>query len=56
MGGSRKEVQAIGNEMLAYPVDCYYTGHCTGDKAYTVLKDVMTDRLQSITTGAEIDV
>ena len=56
MGGSRKDIQAIGSEMLAYPVDCYYTGHCTGDKAYAVLKDVMTDRLQPITTGTEINV
>lgn len=56
MGGSRKEVQAIGNEMLTYPVHCYYTGHCTGEKAYNVLKDVMGERLHEITTGAVISV
>jgi 7,8-dihydropterin-6-yl-methyl-4-(beta-D-ribofuranosyl)aminobenzene 5'-phosphate synthase len=56
MGGSKAEVQAIGSEMLTYPVDCYYTGHCTGEKAYSVLKDVMGDRLRPVSTGVEIDV
>ena len=56
MGGSKAEVRSMGNEMLTYAVDCYYTGHCTGDKAYKVLKGVMGERLQPITTGAKIDV
>ncbi len=56
MGGSKSDVQAIGTEMLDYPVDRYYTGHCTGEKAYAVLKGVMGDRLQSIATGTAIEV
>ena len=54
MAGSKAEVQGMGLEMLTYPVGRYYTGHCTGDKAYRVLKDVMGDRLQPISTGSKI--
>ena len=29
----------------------YYTGHCTGSRQFAVMKAVMTDRLQAISTG-----
>ena len=33
----------------------YYTGHCTGEKQYDVLKELMGDRLQRLSTGVSFD-
>ncbi len=40
MAGTRADVQNIGKSMLNYPVEMTYTGHCTGTKAFKVLKSV----------------
>ena len=56
MAGSRREVEGIGEEMLKYPIKKVYTGHCTGPKAYRVLKDVMGDKLEYLPTGAGVEV
>ena len=34
----------------------YYTGHCTGEKQFAVLKEHMGDRLQALSTGAVYEV
>lgn len=54
MAGSRKEIRSLGSELLKYPVEQFYTGHCTGQKAYRVLKEVMANKLQQFQTGSEI--
>jgi 7,8-dihydropterin-6-yl-methyl-4-(beta-D-ribofuranosyl)aminobenzene 5'-phosphate synthase len=54
MAGSRREVADIGREMLKYPIDSVYTGHCTGMKAYQILKRVMGEKLQHLPTGSEV--
>jgi 7,8-dihydropterin-6-yl-methyl-4-(beta-D-ribofuranosyl)aminobenzene 5'-phosphate synthase len=54
MAGSKKDIRQLGGELLKYPVEQYYTGHCTGQKAYRVLKGVMADRLQRFQTGSEL--
>jgi len=54
MAGSRADIRNLGVELLAYPVEQFYTGHCTGQKAYRVLKEVMADKLQQFQTGSEI--
>jgi 7,8-dihydropterin-6-yl-methyl-4-(beta-D-ribofuranosyl)aminobenzene 5'-phosphate synthase len=56
MAGSKKEVEGIGKDMLKYPIDKVYTGHCTGIKAYQVLKNVMGDKLDYCPTGSIIEV
>ncbi|HAS8429814.1 TPA: MBL fold metallo-hydrolase, partial [Vibrio vulnificus] len=38
------------------PIDKLYTGHCTGKKAYGLLKGVLGDRLEAIPTGSCINV
>ncbi len=56
MAGSRREVEALGEEMLKYSIEKVYTGHCTGAKAYRVLKRVMGDRLQYLPTNSQVEV
>lgn len=54
MAGSKNEVRAMGKELLKYPVERVYTGHCTGKKAYRVLKEVMAQTLEDFPTGRAI--
>ena len=56
MAGSKREVEGIGKEILKYPIDKLYTGHCTGMKAYRVLKGVMGEKLENFPTGSSIEV
>jgi 7,8-dihydropterin-6-yl-methyl-4-(beta-D-ribofuranosyl)aminobenzene 5'-phosphate synthase len=37
-------------------VDAVYTGHCTGDEAFGILKGVMGDKLGRLHTGARIKI
>jgi 7,8-dihydropterin-6-yl-methyl-4-(beta-D-ribofuranosyl)aminobenzene 5'-phosphate synthase len=54
MAGTKEEVRHIGEQMLRYPVEHVYTGHCTGKKAYRVLKGVMQDKLDYFPTGSDV--
>ena len=54
MAGSRKDVEALGRAMLQYPIEKVYTGHCTGNKGYRVLKQVMGEKLEYFATGSRV--
>jgi 7,8-dihydropterin-6-yl-methyl-4-(beta-D-ribofuranosyl)aminobenzene 5'-phosphate synthase len=56
MAGSKAEVEEVGREMLRYPIAKTYTGHCTGAKAYRVLKGVMGEKLAYVPTGSSVTV
>jgi 7,8-dihydropterin-6-yl-methyl-4-(beta-D-ribofuranosyl)aminobenzene 5'-phosphate synthase len=56
MAGSKSEVQNIAKKVLNYPVQLLYTGHCTGQKAYAVLKSVLGEKLQYLHTGTIIQI
>ena len=56
MAGSRKEVEELAKAVLDYPVEMTYTGHCTGTKAFSVLKKVMGDRIADIQTGSCFEI
>lgn len=51
---SKKEIQDIATELLKYSVKKVYTGHCTGQKGYEILKSIMGDTLEYIYTGRSI--
>lgn len=51
MAGTKQETAELGRTLLNYPVEQYYTGHCTGEKAFLILKQVMGNRLDSLHTG-----
>ncbi|QUM89262.1 MBL fold metallo-hydrolase [Moritella sp. 36] len=54
IGGTKKDIEAIGETMLTYPIDKLYTGHCTGMKAYEILKGVLGDALEYFPTGRRV--
>jgi 7,8-dihydropterin-6-yl-methyl-4-(beta-D-ribofuranosyl)aminobenzene 5'-phosphate synthase len=56
MAGSRADVEAIGRELARRCEGSVLTGHCTGRKAFAVLKAVLGDRLQRLTTGTVTSV
>ncbi len=56
MAGSTSQVKGIAAQVLTYPVESVYTGHCTGQKAYRVLKNVMGEKLNQLHTGTSITI
>jgi len=56
MAGSKAEVEELGKAILKYPIDKVYTGHCTGIKAYRILKEVMGAKLEYFATGDKTEV
>jgi 7,8-dihydropterin-6-yl-methyl-4-(beta-D-ribofuranosyl)aminobenzene 5'-phosphate synthase len=56
MAASETEEERLGESILSYSADKVYTGHCTGQKAYRILKRVMGDELSYIGTGSVIEI
>lgn len=56
MAESRTSVEVIGRKLLEYPIEKVYTGHCTGRKAYPLLKEVMGDKVDYFKTGSTVDL
>jgi 7,8-dihydropterin-6-yl-methyl-4-(beta-D-ribofuranosyl)aminobenzene 5'-phosphate synthase len=56
--GHEKEatVQEIGEALLESNIPAIFTGHCTGDTAYAVLKLVLGDRLHKLHTGLVLEL
>ncbi|WP_165862869.1 MBL fold metallo-hydrolase [Vibrio sinensis] len=54
IGGTQQEIKAIGEALSRYPIDKLYTGHCTGMKAFELLKSVLGDRLEHLPTGRTV--
>lgn len=51
----QENIKNIANNLLKQHV-MSYTGHCTGLKGFTILKEVMKDKIQYFNTGFEIDI
>ncbi len=56
MSEGARAVTEIGREVLAAGIETTWTGHCTGRKAFEVLRRAMGDRVQEIHTGSRIDL
>ncbi|MCG8532824.1 MAG: MBL fold metallo-hydrolase [Desulfovibrionales bacterium] len=54
MGGSQQDIERIGEQLLSYPIGKLYTGHCTGLKAYEILRSVMGEKLGYLATGESV--
>ncbi len=56
LAGSPQDIADLGKALLQYPVNHYFTGHCTGQKAFRLLKPIMGDRLKYFATGCRIEM
>jgi 7,8-dihydropterin-6-yl-methyl-4-(beta-D-ribofuranosyl)aminobenzene 5'-phosphate synthase len=56
IAGGRSHVAELAKTMLDYPIEQAYTGHCTGTKAFAVLKSIMGDQLTDMRTGSCIEI
>jgi 7,8-dihydropterin-6-yl-methyl-4-(beta-D-ribofuranosyl)aminobenzene 5'-phosphate synthase len=56
MSESRAEIERLGQKLLDSEVQLFVTGHCTGVGAYMVLKSVMKERLEYLSTGSRIEI
>ncbi len=52
----RELVESVGRELLAREHTVYYTGHCTGQDAFAILKEQMGSRLQYMTGGGTVEI
>jgi 7,8-dihydropterin-6-yl-methyl-4-(beta-D-ribofuranosyl)aminobenzene 5'-phosphate synthase len=56
IAGKPADIESVADALLQAGVDAVYTGHCTGEEAYGILKGVMGDRLGRLHTGARITI
>ncbi|MFJ7735394.1 MBL fold metallo-hydrolase [Lysinibacillus sp. NPDC097287] len=54
LGKTEKEVIAIGRKLNDMPINCIYSCHCTGPKAFKMLKTVLKEKLNTFSTGESI--
>ena len=52
----RKLIEAIARELAARPGTMYYTGHCTGQEAFGILREALGERLAAIHGGSVIEL
>ena len=51
MAGGRKGALALGAELRQRPIGRIYTGHCTGAKAFGIMRGVLGEKLAHMRTG-----
>ncbi|WP_299020144.1 MBL fold metallo-hydrolase [uncultured Photobacterium sp.] len=56
IGGTREDIEQIGRLLMRFPIDKLYTCHCTGLKAYGILKDVLGEQIEYLPTGRTIEI
>ncbi len=54
MSESPETIEKLAKELLSYDIPIIYTNHCTGTRAYNIMKKIMGDRLEYLTTGQTI--
>ena len=53
---SEKEIRQLAKGILETGVEQIYTGHCTGQRAYSILKEELGDKLFQLKVGLEINL
>lgn len=56
MGVKAKEVEALGEKLIAQGVEKIYTCHCTGKPAYAILERVLGERVQYFSAGMTVEL
>lgn len=54
MRDSEEEVRRLGEQLLEMKVQNIYTGHCTGTRAFPILKEILGERLHPLASGTEV--
>jgi 7,8-dihydropterin-6-yl-methyl-4-(beta-D-ribofuranosyl)aminobenzene 5'-phosphate synthase len=54
IAGKPADIESVAHALLQTGVNKVYTGHCTGEEAYGILKGVMGDKLGRLHSGARI--
>ncbi len=54
ISASQHEIDLIVKKIIDENIEQVYTGHCTGEKSYKKLKNILEDKIQYIKTGSEI--
>ena len=50
------EVKALAKRIEETGIELVYTGHCTGKKAYKILKDSLKEKCNQLSVGLVIEV
>ena len=54
---SEEELISLANRLtITYPQTQFFTGHCTGDKVFEVMKSMMGNHLHPFSCGTEINI
>ena len=51
-----ERIRAFAERLRELNVQKIYTGHCTGDRAYGILRDVLGERAEQMRTGLTIEI
>lgn len=51
---SNKNITVIGNRLMDYNIEKIYTCHCTGQRAFNILKQLMGHKIENFKTGMKI--
>ena len=52
---SEKYVREISERIRRTGVEEIFTGHCTGDKAYGIMREELGDRVHQLRTGLQME-
>lgn len=53
---SHEEVKAFANRVKDTGIEKVYTGHCTGEKSYRILKEQLGEKLEQFKVGLTIEI
>lgn len=56
MRESEAQVRSLAEKLSGMNVAALYTGHCTGTKAFPILKEVLGERLNLLVTGMSVEI
>ena len=56
MGEKKKNITELGERLISYSIEKTYTCHCTGDRAFGILRGVMDDKIGILRTGDQLEL
>lgn len=56
LGEKKKKIIELGERLTGYDIEKTYTCHCTGDRAFGILKEVMGEKIAYIKTGDRLEL